>query len=724
MAWLPKSLSDKALGEGKDDINTLTSESPVLFLYPVSLADGKVGAASIVIPYGIIKGSIIENMSITVSIQELRDFALVPSAIAEEMKKPSSAMKFITFVSTLDIANSAKFISLFTDETSVEVQAYTRIWLLHATSSSNRTLLLSALQPLKGVALVEKEMREPERHSRKIGQWTSYYDSVLRAQQQMGESKDYHSYFRSFLVEQSGFPVYSPIPDIGETRKVNINGVLTLLFPEDRNSVYATIVGAPSYAYLSHYAGDFAINIPDYDQRVNTLASALTVLRDEERRVILPRIEELEPREEEEEKEESPISSLDQPPSTMPPPAEEITTDKPYIFPLRELEPWRIATIRSHDEAKIELGHFTRGALDGIDLRGAVVTGSTIPAVIFRPYGHRRSLTRTKVKHHFTHNVVPPEEKGNDIRELNRWFMSLNYPAYVTKDLTEKEEKEEKKRVVSPSTDIDIAVIDEKDPDATVQRIIAQLMSKYPRLQRQVKDGKKHIAYTLVDPEYKVRPIQIYPASLSQILTHHTAPVRGWYDPTADLFHISASAALSYINMSIEDYYYFAGRSPLDILYRLRGRGFNILLGGAVDAILSRIERELGPPGYPSLRLGYDAVVNEDGTLSYVDIETLPLRKSLKPFTITSYGEDGVITSTRQILTPSEGKFLPKGERAPFLGRENSIMGIVDIRRDIRRGHNFLLWKSRTSLRRDLPMGDPRLPFLPPVPRLDPLPVR
>lgn len=661
MAWLPKTIADKTLGSGEDQLTTLTGESSVLFIYPVKLNDDSVSASGVLVEYRVIQGSIIGASPIIVNIQELSELVSLPEDLAAEVKKGVSR-EIVAFISTLDADSSAEFIILTSDDSSVERQTYTRVLLHHAISSSNKGQLTFFIKPLLGFAIADRQLRKPIRSSLPL---IAPDRKDIKRSADEDIPRDPNVSFTQRLSVKSVFHIYPPIPNIGARRREWANGTLSLLNPSDRVNPYMIMVKAPSYTYLIHHMEALGIVIPDYSKRVSTLKDSLTTIRDEERRVIYPKIE----------KKGRPVSLDGSPTDELV--QGRVSPTSVFILSLYDLEQWHIATIRNHKEAKVEWEYFSRGALDGIDMRGAVVTGLALPATIYRPYGHKPA-PRTKYKG-YVKNEIPPEERSNDIRGLNIWNIDLNYPAYTTKDphIDRGEEREIKSAVT-----IDIVVIDKKSRDVIIKRIIGQLMDKYPRLLRGFSDDGKH---TFSDPEYKIRPIQIYSITLDEIVSHHTSPTRGWYDPTADTFYLTASAALSYVKRSIDDYYYLTEEKPLDIIAQLEMRGFR-------NNFLFRVG------GYKSLRLGYDAVVNADGTLSYVDVE------------------DYMYPSDRDALPRSSEADVPLGRRTSYAIMGRDVRGgVAEIRQSIRDMRDINLSRVRHAMWTNYE-GSPMESILPPRP--------
>lgn len=434
-------------------------------------------------------------------------------------------------------------------------------------------------------------------------------DLITEFQQDISEEKK-EALFRELLRKGLSFKIYKPLQPATRPRFESLLNVLGSVSSDLKRSLFALAIDSPDYAEDLVKNLDLILRtmkVPgffkDYDQRVKLLLSGLKYLIDEEHRIAVMGMEEgPAPGAAAQPLMEAPaplLPGLEEAPEAKMEVKEEVTSAAPFIIGLSEINSWGVQTINSPYKAWRILQLFVGDYLQDLDLSQTVITGSAVTAAVYNPYGHNVQ------RHHLKFVPTNPSELQS-IDPKSNLRLELAFPAYLTLpegppnpplEIAYLEPKwtaisEDKVQITlgdykatlkyAPGSDVDLAVLNHKNFDSIAQAHIKVIQKHYPQMRAEIVEKKAGSRmYQLTDPEHKARPVQIYKSSLKHIITHHTGPVRGYISRDTfgePKFHLTASAIRSYITKSVEDYYYFAGRSPIDILSKLYLRGFGIQL--------------------------------------------------------------------------------------------------------------------------------------------------
>ena len=248
--------------------------------------------------------------------------------------------------------------------------------------------------------------------------------------------------------------------------------------------------------------------------------------------------------------------------------------------------------------------------IDELDLSKSVITGSAISAV----FGHLQSnqlfsVFDTRYPKYYTNPITGDMTAFlNDIKTpldlVNLIVEPINNNVFrVSNPMVEPMAIVEFNYV--PGADIDLAVITDDTEEfniiankhiETVRRLIGDDRLIVEELKRRT--GRM---YQLTDRKRELRPIQIYPTSKRQILTHHVSLVRGWIEKIDGKLSatLAATAMRSYsfptTRPIVFDYYYFAGNKSGDsVLYKQWMRGFDISTRTKIGSTLAKLYLNAG----------------------------------------------------------------------------------------------------------------------------------
>ena len=239
------------------------------------------------------------------------------------------------------------------------------------------------------------------------------------------------------------------------------------------------------------------------------------------------------------------------------------------FYSIRNNDTWKLDKINTLDQSLNNMRKFVGDIFDKLDLSKSVITGSAITACCYNPnlYNFDDRIAMLYPAYHST-----PLSGSLTSEMLDGKLINYDYICIL--------ECKDQKTIFKfePGSDVDIAVLEDFEIEAA--KHIAVIKEVYGDVKIVEEDRKSGKIYHISDCKNQFRPIQIYSASIANILSHHTSPVRGYCHGNGlerDI-KLSPSCFVSFHESVITDFHYFAGKKlPIEVLFKQEQRGFQIM---------------------------------------------------------------------------------------------------------------------------------------------------
>lgn len=345
--------------------------------------------------------------------------------------------------------------------------------------------------------------------------------------------------------------VYPPLIDLTIESKLKVTEILSLLPRPLNKMLFMSLCKSPRYK-------EFGFSLPciqqlhlDEKERVECFSEMMRLYAEQEHRIVISQ----------EGKELLPT------------------------FDLNKLEDYKIPTLQSPRKAENLLRYFAGDYIYQLDLKDSLITGPAMSACIFNALTNKlggedeSKYWQLWIDVFYPGYITVPSAK-TDCSFWERYALRISQLVFPLKDsckmyqLVEGREERGEYSLV-PGAPVQILVLEKKRFEEIADKHISIILKHHPRLETRISEGKKGKVYTLVDPEFNIRPVEIFAGDMDSVLTHNLASARAWYQQGT--FTLASTAVLAYTTRKAKDYYYFGSEEDIEqTVIQQFMRGFDI----------------------------------------------------------------------------------------------------------------------------------------------------